>query len=165
MFSPTRFVLLAGLFGLLTAVPANGTEEFANPPRPFPVVMGEQIAANLVDLIFLFDRVASDPPTATTSHYLEWVSQPSSPFYNDYLEYRQGRIGRAELVRDLAHGCLEHPEVQRLIHPASTHRRLGCGILQHLPSEVFASGHHGALGMTGKIASTRSRSVTSFQIS
>src|SRR5438309_5277338 len=103
MFSPTRFVLLAGLFGLLTAVPANGTEEFANPPRPFPVVMGEQIAANLVDLIFLFDRVASDPPTATTSHYLEWVSQPSSPFYNDYLEYRQGRIGRAELVRRLPH--------------------------------------------------------------
>jgi hypothetical protein len=65
--------------------------------------MGEQIAADLVDLIFLFDRVASDPPTATTSHYLEWVSQPSSPFYNDYLEYRQGRIGRAELVRRLPH--------------------------------------------------------------
>jgi len=65
--------------------------------------MGEQIAADLVDLIFLFDRVASDPPTATTSHYLEWVSQPSSPFYNDYLEYRQGRIGRAELVRRFPH--------------------------------------------------------------
>src|SRR5260370_7035167 len=65
--------------------------------------MGEQIAADLVDLIFLFDRVASDPPTATTSHYLEWVSQPSSPFYNDYLEYRQGRIGRAELVGRLPH--------------------------------------------------------------
>ena len=83
MFSPTRFVFLAGVFVFLTAVPVQGTEEFANPPRPFPVVMGEQVAANLVDLIFLFDRVASDPPTATTSHYLEWVSQPSSPFYND----------------------------------------------------------------------------------
>jgi hypothetical protein len=62
MFSPTRFVFLAGVFVFLTAVPVQGTEEFANPPRPFPVVMGEQIAANLVDLIFLFDRVASDPP-------------------------------------------------------------------------------------------------------
>ena len=63
--------------------------------------MDEQVAANLVDLTFLFDRVASDPPTATTSHYLEWFSQPLSPFYNGFLEYRQGRIGRAELVRRL----------------------------------------------------------------
>src|SRR5437773_8844436 len=103
MFSPTRFVFLAGVFVFLTAVPAQCTEEFANPPRPFPVVMGEEIAANLVDLLFLFDRVASDPPTATTPDYLERVSQPSSPFYNDYLEYRQGRISRAELVRRLPH--------------------------------------------------------------
>jgi len=103
MFSPTRFVFLAGVFVFLTAVPVQGTEEFANPPRPFPVVMGEQIAANLVDLIFLFDRVASDPPTARTPDYRERVSQASSPFYNDYLEYRQGRIDRAELVRRLPH--------------------------------------------------------------
>src|SRR5213596_722359 len=103
MFSPTRFVFLAGVFVFLTAVPAQGTEEFANPPRPFPVKIGEEIAANLVDLIFLFDRVASDPPTATTPDYLERVSQPSSPFYNDYLEYRQGRISRAELGRRLPH--------------------------------------------------------------
>ena len=100
---PTRFVLLAGVLVFLTAAPVRGTEEFANPPRPFPVVMGEQIAANLVDLIFLFDRVASDPPTATTPDYLERVSQPSSPFYNDYLAYRRGRIDRAELVRRLPH--------------------------------------------------------------
>src|SRR6266481_721128 len=103
MFSPTRFVFLAGVFVFLTAVPVQGTEEFANPPRPFPVVMGEQIAANLVDLIFLFDRVASDPPTATTPDYLERISQPSSPFYNDYLEYRQGGIDRADLVCRLPH--------------------------------------------------------------
>ena len=103
MVSPTRFVFLAGVFVFLTAVSVQCTEEFANPPRPFPVVIGEEIAANLVDLIFLFDRVASDPPTATTPDYLERVSQPSSPFYNDYLEYRQGRISRAELVRRLPH--------------------------------------------------------------
>jgi hypothetical protein len=58
MFSPTRFVFLAGVFVFLTAVPAQCTEEFANPPRPFLVRIGEEIAANLVDLIFLFDRVA-----------------------------------------------------------------------------------------------------------
>src|SRR6266404_426284 len=103
MFSPTRFVFLAGVLVFLTAVSAQCTEEFANPPRPFPVRIGEEIVANLVDLIFLFDRVASDPPTATTPDYLERVSQPSSPFYNDYLEYRQGRISRAELGRRLPH--------------------------------------------------------------
>src|SRR5213079_2207176 len=103
MFSPTRFVFLAGVFVFLTAVPAQGTEEFANPPRPFPVKIGEEIAANLVDLIFLFDRVASDPPTATTPDYLESISTPSSPFYKDYLAYRRGRIDRAELVRRLPH--------------------------------------------------------------
>jgi lysophospholipase L1-like esterase len=103
MFLPMRFVLLAGFFAFFTVVPAHGTEEFANPRRSFPVVMGEQIAANLVDLIFLFDRVASDPPTATTPDYLERVSQTSSPFYNDYLGYRQGRIRRAELLRRLPH--------------------------------------------------------------
>src|SRR5436190_1585481 len=103
MFSPTRFVFLAGVFVFLTAVPAQCTEEFANPPRLFPVVMGEEIAANLVDLLFLFDRVASDPPTATTPDYLERISKPSSPFYKDYLDYRRGRISRAELVRRLPH--------------------------------------------------------------
>ncbi len=103
MFSPTRFVFLAGVFVFLTAVSAQCTEEFANPPRPFPVKIGEEIVANLVDLIFLFDRVASDPPTATTPDYLERVSQPSSPFYNDCLKYRQGRISRAELGRRLPH--------------------------------------------------------------
>jgi len=43
----------------LRSVP-SGTQEFANPPTPLPVRAGEQIAASLVDLIFLFDRVASD---------------------------------------------------------------------------------------------------------
>lgn len=119
MFLPTRFVLLAGLFGLLTAVPANGTEEFANPPRPFPVVMGEQMAANLVDLIFLFDRVASDPPTAKTPDYLQRVSQASSPFYNDYLEYRQGRIDRAELLRQLPHVAMMGDSLTQHFHISS----------------------------------------------
>jgi hypothetical protein len=87
----------------LSAFSANGTEEFANPPTPLSVKAGEQIMANLVDLIFLFDRVASDPPTATTPDYLERISEPSSPFYNDYLEYRRGGISRAELLNRLPH--------------------------------------------------------------
>ena len=103
MLTRVRFLLLAVFFVFLNPFSAVGTEEFANPPTPLPVKAGEQIAANLVDLIFLFDRVASDPPTATTPDYRERVSQVSSPFYNDYLEYRRGRISRAELVRRLPH--------------------------------------------------------------
>jgi len=75
MLSRTRFVLLAGFSLYSTGLCALGTEEFANPPTPLPVRAGEQIAASLVDLIFLFDRVASDPPRATTPDYLEQISQ------------------------------------------------------------------------------------------
>ena len=103
MLTRARFLFLAGFFVFLDPFSAVGTEEFANPPTPLPVKAGEQIAANLVDLIFLFDRVASDPPTATTPDYLESISRPSSPFYKEYLEYRRGRISRAELVRRLPH--------------------------------------------------------------
>src|SRR5438067_7549692 len=119
MFSPTRFVFLAGAFVFLTAVPVQGTEEFANPPRPFPVVMGEQIVANLVDLIFLFDRVASDPPTARTPDYLKPISTPSSPFYNDYLEYRRGKISRPELVRRLPHVAMMGDSVTQHLYISS----------------------------------------------
>jgi lysophospholipase L1-like esterase len=119
MFSLTRFVFLAGALVLFTAVPVQGTEEFANPPRPFPVVMGEQITANLVDLIFLFDRVASDPPTARTPDYLQRVSQASSPFYNDYLEYRQGRIDRAELLRRLPRVAMMGDSLTQHFHISS----------------------------------------------
>jgi len=103
MLTRARFLFLAVFFVFLNPFSAIGTEEFANPPTPLPVKASEQIAANLVDLIFLFDRVASDPPTATTPDYLESISTPSSPFYKDYLEYRRGRISRAELVRRLPH--------------------------------------------------------------
>ena len=103
MLSPTRFLLFAGFFVFLSPFSAQCTEEFANPPTPLPVKACEQIAANLVDLIFLFDRVASDPPTATTPDYLERISKPSSPFYGDYLDYRRGSIDRIELVRRLPH--------------------------------------------------------------
>ena len=103
MLTRARFLFLAVFFVFLNPFSAIGTEEFANPPTPLPVKASEQIAANLVDLIFLFDRVASDPPTATTPDYLESLSTPSSPFYKEYLEYRRGRISRAELVRRLPH--------------------------------------------------------------
>src|SRR5437870_6408780 len=103
MLTHARFLLLAAFCMFSNRFSAFGTEELANPPTPLLVRAGEQIAASLVDLIFLFDRVASDPPTATTPDYLERISQPSSPFCSDYLEYRRGAISRAELLNRLPH--------------------------------------------------------------
>ncbi len=103
MFSRGRFFVIAGFCLCWIAFCAFGTEEFGNPPTPLPIKAGEQIAASLVDLIFLFDRVASHPPTATTPDYLQRISKPSSPFYDDYLEYRRGAINRPELVNRLPH--------------------------------------------------------------
>src|SRR6266536_1108352 len=68
MLPPTRFLLLAGFFVFLSPFSANGTEEFANPPTPLPAKVVEQIAANLVDLIFLFERVATFTPLVATEY-------------------------------------------------------------------------------------------------
>jgi len=70
---------------------------------PLPVAIGEQVTADLVDLLFLFDRAVSKPPRVTTRDYLERISDPSSPLYPDYLQYRQGKIDRTELVNRLPH--------------------------------------------------------------
>jgi len=80
-------------------------ESFAQwtPPQPLPVEIAEDVAVDLVETLFLFDRLFTKSATATSPDYLERVSEPSSKFYPDYLEYQQGRISRAELVRRLPH--------------------------------------------------------------
>jgi hypothetical protein len=98
-----RLVLFAALFLYSAAVPDVRGDELTGPPPPLPLAIGEHIAADIVDLIFLFDRVASDPPRAITPNYLTRVSDPSTAFYRDYLEYRQGKIDRFELANRLPH--------------------------------------------------------------
>jgi lysophospholipase L1-like esterase len=71
--------------------------------EPLPGVIGREVTADLVDLIFLVDRVGSKPPKVITRNYLERVSQPSSPLYRDYLAYREGKIDRAGLANRLPH--------------------------------------------------------------
>jgi lysophospholipase L1-like esterase len=68
-----------------------------------PGVVGREVTADLVNLIFLFDRVGAKPPKVITRDYLERVSQPSSPFYRDYVAYREGKIDRAQLANRLPH--------------------------------------------------------------
>ena len=68
-----------------------------------PVEIAEDAGFGLVETLFLFDRLFTKSGTVTSPDYLERVSQPSSKFYPDYLEYKQGQIGRPELVRRLPH--------------------------------------------------------------
>ena len=77
--------------------------EVTGPSPPLPMAAGKEITANLVNMIFWFDRVASDPPRATTANYLARVSNPSSPLYPSYLEYKRGNIDRHELEDRLPH--------------------------------------------------------------
>jgi len=99
----TKHILLGAIFAFWIALPASATEELADSPPALPIQVGEEVSANIVDLIFLFDRVATQSSTVTSANYLDRVSKPSSPHYRDYLEYRSGRIDRRELVRRLPH--------------------------------------------------------------
>ena len=80
-------VLFAAILGSSTLF-ARADELTGTPPSP-PAVIGTEITANLVNIIFLFDRVASNPSRATTKNYLARVSERSSPLYPDYLEYQR----------------------------------------------------------------------------
>lgn len=87
----------------LCAVFVPGSLAQWTPPQAPPVKIAEDVAVGLVETLFLFDRLFTKSATATSADYLERVSQPSSKFYPDYLEYEQGQISRAELVRRLPH--------------------------------------------------------------
>ena len=103
MPSIIRPVLFSAIFVYSAAFPGIRADELTGPPPPLPLAIGEHVTADVVDLIFLFDRVASDPPRATTPNYLAGVSEPSSPLNRDHLEYRQGKIDRTELANRLPH--------------------------------------------------------------
>lgn len=68
-----------------------------------PGAIGREVTADLVNLVFVVDRVGSKPPKVITRNYLDRVSQPSSPLYRDYVAYREGKIDRAELANRLPH--------------------------------------------------------------
>src|SRR5438046_5640293 len=77
----TRTAALAIIFEVSIVLPVAGTEEFADTPPPLAIQIGEHGAADFVNLIFLFDRVATQSSSVTSPDYRERISQPSSPFY------------------------------------------------------------------------------------
>src|SRR5437763_11828427 len=103
MLSIRRCVLSAAFLGFLNVCPDLEADELTDAPPPLPEAIANDVAANLVDLIFLFDRVVSKPPRVTTRDYIERISDPSSSLYRDYLQYREHKIDRIELVNRLPH--------------------------------------------------------------
>ena len=71
--------------------------------QPGPTKMAEDAGVGFFNTILFFDRLFTKPTTATSKDYLRRVSEPSSKFYRDYVEYHEGRINRAELMRRLPH--------------------------------------------------------------
>jgi lysophospholipase L1-like esterase len=103
MPSVIRRVLFATAFLCTTTSWEVRASDPTGRPPPLPLAISTEITANLVNVIFLFDRLASDPPRASTPNYLARISDPSSPLYPDYVEYRQGNISRLELEQRLPH--------------------------------------------------------------
>jgi len=94
------FVLICGLFAssIIAKADQSGEEQ-----TPLPGAIGREVTADLVNLIFLVDRVGSKPPKVITRDYLDRVAQPSSLLYRDYVAYREGKIDRAALANRLPH--------------------------------------------------------------
>jgi hypothetical protein len=74
-------VLFAAILSSTTLF-VRGDELTGTPPSS-PAVIGTEITANLVNIALLFDRVASNPPRATSQNYLARVSKPSFALYPD----------------------------------------------------------------------------------
>src|SRR5437016_2387524 len=116
--SVIRRVLFGAIFLCSTSPLVRGDDLTGTHPSP-PAVIGTEITANLVNTIFLFDRVASNPPRAATKNYLARVSEPSSPLYPDYVEYQQGKIDRLELQKRLPHVAMLGDSLTQNFHFSS----------------------------------------------
>ena len=113
-----RRALFAAIFLCSSNLSVRGDDLTGTPPS-LPSAIGTEVTADLVDLIFLFDRVGSDPPRATTKNYLARISEPSSPLYPDYLEYRQGNIDRLDLKNRLPHVAMLGDSLTQNFHFSS----------------------------------------------
>jgi lysophospholipase L1-like esterase len=87
---------------------ALSRSELAAAPAPSPSPrtsdnIGEEAALAAADLLLLPDHLAMKSATAVSPNYLTRVADPTSRFYTDYLEYRNHRISRSELIARLPH--------------------------------------------------------------
>jgi lysophospholipase L1-like esterase len=101
-----RFAFITGIWSafLLESLGQSAPQQEKEPSKPaLPVEIAEDVSVGLVETLFLFDRLFTKSRTAISPGYLERVSQPSSKFYPDYLEYKRGRISGVQLIARLPH--------------------------------------------------------------
>jgi hypothetical protein len=105
-FQPIKCLLLVSICSVF-ASPTIAQPPDAKQEQPtkssLPAEVAEDAVINLFGGLFVFDHLFMRSATATSPDYLRRVSEPSSKFYPDYLEYKSGKIDRAELVRRLPH--------------------------------------------------------------
>ena len=87
----------------LCALFVSGPSTRGATDQSLPAKIAEDTVVDLVNTVLFFDRLFTKPTTVTSKNYLERASDPSSRFYRDYLDYKEGRISRAELGGRLPH--------------------------------------------------------------
>jgi lysophospholipase L1-like esterase len=88
-------------------------------PLTFLRKIAMRAAGTLIDLLLIVDRVLAEPRSMTTPDYLARISQPSSRFYADYVDYKQGRITEYDLIRRLPHVAMIGDSLVKNMYVAS----------------------------------------------
>jgi lysophospholipase L1-like esterase len=98
------WLLLLG-FSLLSAPGADGSAALSpetSTTSPASKV-GDEVAVDAVDLLFLPDHLFMKSSTAISTDYLKRIADPKSPFHPAYVAYEQRQISRREVIERLPH--------------------------------------------------------------
>ena len=95
--------------------------EFEDSAGPLGLIatLGQRAVSFLVDLVFVVDRVVQKSKSVITPDYLERISQPSSVFYKDFLEYERGSLTEDQLIRRLPHVAMIGDSLVKNMYVAS----------------------------------------------
>jgi lysophospholipase L1-like esterase len=98
------WLLLLG-FGLLSTPGADGSAALSPETSAASGAskIGDEVAVDAVDLLFLFDHVFMKSSTAISTDYLKRIADPKSPFHATYVAYEQRKISRREVIDRLPH--------------------------------------------------------------
>ena len=68
-----------------------------------PGKIGDEVAVDAVDLLFLPDHLFMKSATAVSTDYLKRIADPKSPLHAIYVAYEQRKINRREVIDRLPH--------------------------------------------------------------
>lgn len=105
MFSRNYTWLLLLAFGLLSTPGADGSAALSPETSATSGAskVGDDLAVNAVNLLFLFDHAFMKSSTAVSADYLKRIANPKSPFHPAYVAYEQRKISRRAVIDRLPH--------------------------------------------------------------